>query len=312
VAVWSVNVIVVKLALRDCPPLLYTAVRFLVGGLLLLAALRLRGRRPRLPRGAALRDLAVAGMLGIAVNQAAFTLALRNTTAVDVSLIIGSTPLMVAAHRAMRSGERIGPRSWLGLWIGAAGLAMVVIEGGGGHGALGGDLLALAAPAAWTLYVDRLRVLLGSWDPLALSAAVTLLGSLPLIPPAAVEGAAGGLHPSLRLLGCLLFSSVLAVAYCNLAYYHGLETLGPTRAAVYTYMQPFLGAVAAFLMLGETLRPLQLTGGAVVVAGVLLARSRLMPVGLGPGLPAGEIGPELAGGTTRSRPRTGRSTPGSR
>jgi drug/metabolite transporter (DMT)-like permease len=53
VAVWSVNVIVVKLALRDCPPLLYTAARFPVGGLLLLAAVRLRGHRPRLPRGAA-------------------------------------------------------------------------------------------------------------------------------------------------------------------------------------------------------------------------------------------------------------------
>jgi drug/metabolite transporter (DMT)-like permease len=142
------------------------------------------------------------------------------------------------------------------------------------------DLLVLSAVAVWSVNVIVVKLALRDCPPLLYTAVRFLVGGL-------------------LLLGCLLFSSVLAVAYCNLAYYHGLETLGPTRAAVYTYLQPFLGAVAAFLMLGETLCPLQLTGGAVVVAGVLLARSRLMPVGLDPGLPAGELEPELAGGTTR-------------
>jgi probable blue pigment (indigoidine) exporter len=94
---------------------------------------------------------------------------------------------------------------------------------------------------------------------------------------------------------------VLAVGFCNAAYFRGLEVLGATRAAVYTYLQPFLGALAALLLLGETLRPWQLLGGAVVVAGVVLGRPRPVPVDQGKRVPSAGREPELAGRTAPAR-----------
>ncbi|TMC49393.1 MAG: DMT family transporter [Chloroflexi bacterium] len=278
ICVWSVNVIVVKVALDAVDPLVYTAARFLLGGTLLLSVVRLHrsesGRPPLRDLGA----MALAGLFGIAANQTAFTVSLRYTTAVDVSLILGATPLVVAAYGALLSSERIGARAWSGMLVGAAGLVLVVGAGGGAHGQIGGDLIALGAPLVWAFYVTRLVDLLPRYQPLVLSGWVTILGALPLLPVAAAQAATAPPRLSWQLLGFFAFSTVMAVGWCNLAFYIGLEHLGATRAAVYGYLQPFLGAVVAFLALGETLRPLQLAGGVVVIAGVVVGRPRPAPV----------------------------------
>jgi len=277
ISIWSLNVIVVKVAIRDVPPLLYTAARFLAGGVLLAGVLRLRGRLVRVQRRD-LAALAVAGLFGIAANQVAFTLALQHTTAVDVSLILGATPLLVAGWQAWRMRERIGRRAWLGLSAGAGGLAMVVLGGGGSHGALAGDLLALSAAALFTLYLDRLVRLLPRYPALPLSAWVTLLGAAELIPFGAGEGVLDHPHWTPAVFGLAAYSAVLAVAVANAAYYSGIQRLGATRAALYAYLQPFLGAVFAVLILGETLHAVQLAGGVVIVLGVLGGRPRAVPV----------------------------------
>jgi drug/metabolite transporter (DMT)-like permease len=277
VAIWSLNVIVVKVAIHDVPPLVYTGARFVAGGLLLAGVLRLRGGLAPISRRD-LGPLALAALLGISGNQVAFTLALQHTTAVDVSLILGATPLMVAVWQALRLRERIGARAWAGLSVGGGGLAMVVAGGGGSHGALAGDLLALLAAALFTLYLDRLAHLMHRCPALPLSAWVTLLGALELVPVGAAEGAVAHPHWTLAVAGLAVYSSVLAVAVGNSAYYAGVQKLGPTRAAVYVYLQPFLGALFGVAILGETLRPVQLLGGVVVVLGVVGGRPRAVPV----------------------------------
>lgn len=295
ITIWSINVIIVKLALRDAAPLTYTAVRFLIGGLILLAVVQ-RRLGLRWPSRDELPAITVAAFFGIAANQAAFTLALRYTTAVDVSLIIGATPLAVAVHRALTARERIGARAWTGLAIGAAGLALVVESGGGAHGSLGGDLLALLAPVSWAIYLSRLSRLLPTHNTLELSALVTMIGAFLLVPFGAVETVTSPPSITWRLLGCLAYSAILSSAFCNVAYFTAIEELGATRVAVFTYLQPFLGAVAAMLLLGETLRPAQLAGGAVVVVGVIAGRPRARalpptPASVEP-CPAGELSVE--------------------
>jgi drug/metabolite transporter (DMT)-like permease len=54
-----------------------------------------------------------------------------------------------------------------------------------------------------------------------------------------------------------------------------LRTIGASRATLYMYLQPFLGALFAALLLGEEITALQFIGGLVIVGGVSLGR--LMP-----------------------------------
>ena len=55
-------------------------------------------------------------------------------------------------------------------------------------------------------------------------------------------------------------------------------SVGANRASLYANLQPFLGAAFAVLTLGETMGTLQIIGGAVIAAGILLARERRPPV----------------------------------
>jgi drug/metabolite transporter (DMT)-like permease len=48
-----------------------------------------------------------------------------------------------------------------------------------------------------------------------------------------------------------------------------VRRIGPTRAATFHFLNPFLGVAIAALVLGEALRPLDLVGVAIITAGIL-------------------------------------------
>ena len=280
-ATWSVNVVVVKVALHDSGPLFYAAVRFLLGGVgLWIVALRLEGP-VRLPRGRDLALLLTAAALGTAINQASFTAALALNSADFVALIQAATPLLVAGWLATVSRERFRRRVWLGLGLGLAGLALVVDTGGGARVTWLGTLVALAMPVSWAAYLLVLPPLLRRYRPLTLSALVTVLGALMLLPFGAAQAVASPPRLTLGWWGLLAYSSLAAVVATTWLFLLALERLGPARTSAYSYLQPFLAVMAAAIMIGEPVLPLQLLGGAVMLVGVALGRPGPRRVGGG-------------------------------
>jgi drug/metabolite transporter (DMT)-like permease len=67
-----------------------------------------------------------------------------------------------------------------------------------------------------------------------------------------------------------LVSTVVAIA----AFLAGLARVGPGRAAILSTIEPPLTVLLAFLAFGESLRPAQLLGGALVLAAVLVLQVR--------------------------------------
>ena len=60
----------------------------------------------------------------------------------------------------------------------------------------------------------------------------------------------------------------------------GLARIGPTNAAMLSVLEPLVTVALAALLLGETLQPVTLLGGALILAAVLLlAQSELRQVG---------------------------------
>ena len=305
-AAWSVNVVVVKVALHDSGPLFYAAVRFLLGGAgLWLLAWRLEGPVRR-PRGRDLALVLTAAALGTAINQASFTGALALNSADFVALVQAATPLMVAGWLAAVSKQHFGRRVWVGFGLGLAGLALVVDTGGGARASALGIVVALIMPASWAAYLLVLPRLLRQYRPLTLSALVTFLGALMLLPFGAVEAVASPPRMSLGWLGLLAYSSLVAVVATTWLFLVGLERLGPARTSAYTYLQPFIAVVAAALLIGEAVLPLQLLGGAIMLVGVALGRPRPRRVGGsrgGSGAPQLSSSPPVAAPPEGVRPR---------
>jgi drug/metabolite transporter (DMT)-like permease len=111
-------------------------------------------------------------------------------------------------------------------------------------------------------------------DVIKLSAVTMVGGAVPLLiasMPALVRtnwsvvGTGGWL--------ALFYSSVISMGVAYFFWYRGLRVLGPTRAAVYTQLQPIIALIVAWIFLHETPTVFQGVGAATIVGGVFLARA---------------------------------------
>ena len=73
----------------------------------------------------------------------------------------------------------------------------------------------------------------------------------------------------------LLWLGVLGTGLAYLLYFRVLERWGATRATLVTYIIPIVAIVLGFIVLGERLRPLELVGAVLIIAGVVLVNSRV-------------------------------------
>ena len=296
--IWGVNVVVVKLALTDSGPFTYSALRYVLGGLALCGLARwLEGPLVR-PRGTDAWLIAAAAA-AVLINQAGFAGSLALTNADDVAMISGTAPLLVVGWLVWRGRERFGAKVWSGLGLGLIGLVLVVGAAEGTWSSWVVVPVALANPLGWAVYLLLLPGLLGRYRPLTLAALVTAGAAVMLVPFGAVE--ALNRHPDVtgRWLGLLAYSALAAVALTTWLLLPGVRRLGAARATVYSYLQPFLTVVAAGLLIGEPILPLQLLGGLIMLVGVAMGRPRPrpepVPLGNEPAVVTSVIAEDLAG-----------------
>ena len=110
VAIWAANFSIVKQALEHIGPLAFNALRFPFAALVVVAALRLRGRLP-LPRPGGRLRVVLLGLLGNVVYQGFFIHGLALTRAGTASVILAGTPVITALLSAAVGHERIDRRS---------------------------------------------------------------------------------------------------------------------------------------------------------------------------------------------------------
>jgi drug/metabolite transporter (DMT)-like permease len=255
-------------------PLAYSFLRLTIGALLCVLLVRMLEGSV----GIARRDLpliAAAAVIGIVINQVGFMYATTYTTATTISLVLATIPAFTAIAASVAGHERIGGRHWLGIAI--AGLGVVLVLRGGGARldltSLRGDLLALVAAASWGIYAVMIRPLLGRYSPNRISTAV-LVAALPMMAVICLPQLIAQDYGAISGGGwaALAYSLVFSLVLSNMTWFGAIHRGGASRAAAVLPLQPFLGAVFAFILLGETLTPLQIAGGAVVVGGIWLTR----------------------------------------
>ena len=277
VVIWSLNFTAVKVGIGSIPPLAFFVARFSVGAAVtVLVALRLDGR-PRFRR-ADLPLLVLAALVGITINQAAFVLALHETTASNTALLIGTIPVWTSIIAIATRQERLALHHWIGVGVGLLGVAFIVFGGTTGRidsPSFLGEILALVTAASWALYSVLIRPLMARYTALSLSSFMMVVGTAAMVPFALPEllSAHWAAIPGEAWLG-LLYAALLSVALTNVLYFTAIKRVGASRATLYVYLEPFLGVMFATLLLGDRATLVQLAGGLVVVAAIVVARPR--------------------------------------
>ena len=228
------------------------------------------GRHLRtLPR----RDIALAvglGAVGYSAQAGAYFVALTRLDASLLSLLLYTFPAMVTVA-AIALGRERGSRRKTGALVLASG-GLVLVLAGAGAGALDplGVLLGIAAAVVYTTYILTSSGVAARVGPLLLSALVCTGAATTLTMATAV---AGDLHPGNLTATCFGWVTAIAVVSTVGAvslFFAGLNRVGPTTASILSTAEPVTTVVLAFLAFGESLSPVQLAGGALVVGAVLV------------------------------------------
>ncbi len=274
---WGANVVAVKSAIGDVPPILFAFSRFGLAFLVLLALLRWREGSVGLPR----RDvvpLFLLGLAGFGLYQDLWATALGSTTAANSALITAATPVSTMLLCAAVGSDTLSRAKVLGGTIAFSGAVGVVLatHGIGFSGASLGDLLTFLATVCWALYVAFGTPILRRHSPLRMATWAIGLGCLGMLPFALWQAASfdpSHVHPG--TLGLLLFCALLPAAAANVLMFEVVKVLGPSRTYLFQFTVPAFAVMMAAIFLGESIVVGQLLGGAVIVLGILVSRSQL-------------------------------------
>jgi drug/metabolite transporter (DMT)-like permease len=274
------DVVSVKYALEGFPPLVLMPIRYVLAGLLLLAAIGLLGRKGVVALGE-LPALAGLGLVGVALNQVGYTAGLSLTSGSNASLVFATAPVWGLLLGVVLGFERGSWTGALGLGLAIAGVALVV---GGGLGSeeasLGGDLLVCVSAFSWGAYAVLSLPILRRLDPLAVGAWTMLLGGLAAL-PLALTGIPGLSEPvssvEWGLVGAaswtaLAYSTVLCSSFAIAAWQVNVARLGANKVLVYLYLVTLVGLLTSVVLLGEGLGVAKVAGAAAIMLGVYLAR----------------------------------------
>jgi drug/metabolite transporter (DMT)-like permease len=248
------------------------AVRFLLAAALFWALLAGTGAAGRL-RALSRRDIGMAlalGGVGYSAQAGAYFAALQRLDASLLSLLLYTFPAMVTVAAIVLGRERATRRKALALVLASAGLTLVLA--GAAAGALDplGTLLGLTAAVVYSAYILTSDGIAGRVGPLLLSALVCT-GAATTLTLAGVAG--GNLHPgdvSAAGFGWIAGLAVVSTVGAITLFFAGLKRVGPTTASILSTAEPLTTVLLAFLAFGESLGPVQLGGGVLVLGAVLV------------------------------------------
>ncbi len=270
--VWGLTFLSIKVSVAELSPMTLASLRFIIASLILpLIALV-----SRISLKIRLRDfplIALSGLVGVTMYFFFENNGIMLLSASESSIIVGTIPVLTLIVEILVFKARTKPAIVAGIFMSFAGVGLIVAKSEAAKSSPAGYFFMAGAAVSWVIYTFITRKLGTRYPFLTVTFWQIFSGTLGCIPLGIAEGWVK--RPlSFQVMANVAFLGVLASAFGYWLYVIVLDKLGASRASVFINLIPVVSIVAAFILLGERLAPLQLAGGAVTIAGVYLATYR--------------------------------------
>jgi len=285
--VWGVSFLFIKIALGGMGPAQVVLARLGFGALALVTVAAVT-RTPRIRDVRLIGHLVVAGFFWAGLPLLLFAWAGQYLPSGISAIFNATTPLMTLLLTALvLPGERLGVDRVAGVVLGALGIVLVaapwsILEEATDFALLGPAYLAcLAATTCYAIAFTYIRrfVRPGEHSSLAITTTQVVAAFVVML---LVSPAAGAWTTPVSLSVPVVVSLVLLGVFgTGLAYVWNMrtiETWGPVRASMVTYVTPIVGVVLGMLVLGERLTWNEPFGMLVTFVGIAFAQGLLAGV----------------------------------
>jgi drug/metabolite transporter (DMT)-like permease len=272
--IWGYGWVVSKVALGYSEPFAFAAlyVPLSAGCLLLALALTRRSLRPP-----PLLSTALVGVLQTTLFTGLVIVALSIGGAGKVAILSYTMPFWLLLLAWVFLGEELRGLRWPAVGLAFAGLVLVVQPWRTGSllsgvlACLGG--LAWAASALVVKLLQRRRAV----DVVSLTAWQMAIGSIPLVAIAVL--ARGGVQWTPSFVAALTYTVLLASMLAWTLWFIALRSLAAGLAGLGTLAVPVVGALAAWLQLGERPSAVEAAGMGLILAGLAVLAAAGLRIG---------------------------------
>jgi len=254
---------------------------FMAGAVLFFPALcRLRHRQISLtPRD--IVALSGLGLVGVTLLACLYHSAITYLPANIAALVFSCNPVFVLLFAPLLLPEKNTPKKWVAAALSLTGIAVLAGDRAAGVSWIG-LLLMLLTIVVFAFYTICFKKMTPRYGVLPLIAFAALIGGLFILPVALTfEGFPLASYGVTDWTG-VAYLSLIGTALAYFLFIYGLSHLEAGVGSMAFFLKPFLAALFAWILLGESLSVLQLTGGAILLSGMVVI---LLPAKTGEPVP---------------------------
>ena len=273
--VWGSTFLAIRFGVREVPPFLLAAMRFLVAGLVLYGWTIARGERS--PSGRQWASVSLLALLIFVFDYGLLFWAEQRVPSGVAAVMMATIPVFMALSEIIfLRAQRLTLRLALALLVGICGVAVLVSRslnfGGAPIDGLGAVALIVAS-ISWSIASSFARKLPLPPSKVMSSGVQMLAGGIFLALASSALGEFRNFHPStvsraawLSLLYLIVAGSIIAFT----AYVWLIHHESPTKVGTYAYVNPVVAVLLGYFLGGEALGPRTVLGTLSVLISVIL------------------------------------------
>lgn len=280
-ALWGGSFIASRVGLDGLYPIELATLRFIVAvPILVLATLLIEGRKAFNIAWKDLPVLVVMAMTGVTLQYIVQFYAMTYTSVTNTALLINMGTFFVIIPSALFLKERLSIDNILGIVVAFVGVALVATKGDFAFSMnLIGDGLVLICAVMWAIYILVGNKLAGKYSVLSQLNYIFIIGLLGLLPFYFITPHHALVEFSSLTWACVLYLAIICSVIAYFFFNDAIIRLGPSKTAIYQYLEPFFAIILAILLLSEPLNAAIAMGAVFIVAGIALADNNLRILG---------------------------------
>ncbi len=269
-AVWGSTYLVTTEFLPPDRPLLAAAIRSLPPGLLLILITR------QLPKGIWWWRALALGALNIGIFLALLFVAAYRLPGGVAATVMAIQPLIVAGLSTALLGERLTVRTAIAGIAGVVGVSLLVLRSNAHL-----DVIGVVAAVAGAVTMASGVVLSKRWTSpvpvLAMTGWQLTAGGLLLLPVTFLVEGAPPANLTITNLAAYAYLAIPGAAIAYALWFRGIRALSATSVTFLSLLSPVVATTLGWLVLGQSLSPLQGLGALIVLASMVVVQLRRAP-----------------------------------
>ena len=219
------------------------------------------------------------GILAVTVFNSALFYSLRHTQVITGVLMISTVPVMIILFSSLLRIEKTNSFQIIGVFLSLTGVLFIITKANLNNllnlSFNKGDIFALIAMFAWSLYSALLKKKEFNLSPISLLQIVITFGVIFLIPMYFIDYSLGSVIKLESSFYLVLFYVVFFPGLISFLFWiKGVKLIGANRSGVFLHLMPILGAIMAMIIFNEKILFYHFLGAIFIIAGITVSNKK--------------------------------------